>query len=425
MERTFHVVILGGGFAGLAAAKNLAGRPNVKVTLLDRKNHHVFQPLLYQVALAQLSPAEIAAPLRSILSAASNVTVLMGEAQKIDRVGKIVTTDFGSITYDKLIVACGCVDNFFGHDAWAAHATGLKSLEQATDIRRRVLRAFELAERETDAVRRRSLQSFVIIGGGPTGVELAGAIGEVSLRVLAEDFRNLDPLQTRIILLESGPRILPTFHESLSEGAKVDLQTFGVEVRTGAIASEISERGVVVQGQWIEASTVIWAAGVKPSALAVELKSSLDARGRVKVKPNLQLLDDADVYVLGDMASFEVQGGGTLPGLASVAMQQGQYLGKALQSHIKGNDIRPFVYLDKGQMATIGRKKAVVEVGKLRIRGIIAWHMWLFIHILYLIGFHNRFKVLLQWVWSYVTYKRPARLILDPAVPVKIIESKL
>jgi NADH dehydrogenase len=408
-----EVVVVGAGFGGLAAARELARSPSVHVTLLDRRNHHLFQPLLYQVAMAGLSPAEIAAPIRALLSEYPRITVLQGEAQRIDLVGRTVSTDFGTLHWDHLILAPGARTGYFGHPDWEEHAPGLKTIEQATEIRRRVLEAFELAEREPDKDRRRSLLTFVVIGGGPTGVELAGALGEMSRYTLARDFRHIDPALTRIILVEAGPRILAAFAPTLAARAVRDLEALGVQVWVESAVSAVDAEGVTIGNNRIEARTVVWAAGVEAEPLVASLGVPLERGGRVAVGADLRLPGRPEVAVLGDAAAVPGADGRPLPGLAPVALQQGLHAARDTLRMIDGGAPTSFVYRDKGQMATIGRSRAVAETGRLRFGGFLAWLAWLVIHIYYLTGFRNRLIVVFTWAWSYLTFRRGARLIID------------
>jgi NADH dehydrogenase len=408
-----HVLIIGGGFAGLNAAKRLGGAKGVDVTLIDRTNHHLFQPLLYQVAMAGLSPAEIAAPLRSLLSHFPNIRVLLGEVRSLDLGRNVAVADFGEVRFDYLILACGARHSYFGHDEWEEHAPGLKNLEQATEIRRRVLLAYEEAERRTTPDDRKRLLTFVVVGGGPTGVELAGAIGEMSRFTLAKDFRNIDPTLARVILLEAGPRILPTFNEQQAARATRDLEHLGATVWTNSTVTKIDADGVEIGDERIRAATVLWAAGVKASPLGQAARLEVDRQGRVLVEPDLSVKGHRNVFVAGDQACFTHQTGKPLPGTAPVAMQQGRYLAQTIRSDLAGKTRRPFQFVDKGQMATIGRSRAIVEIGRLKMVGFPAWLLWLVIHIYYLTGFKNRLLVVLQWAWSYVSFRRGARLIVS------------
>jgi NADH dehydrogenase len=408
-----HIVIVGGGFGGLAAARALAGRP-VRVTLLDRRNHHLFQPLLYQVASAALSPADIAVPLRSILRGADNVTVLLAEVEKVDLAGRRVVLDRGEMDYDLLIFAAGAGHAYFGHDEWEALAPSLKSLEDAVEIRRRVLLAYEAAEREEDRGEQQALLTFVVIGGGPTGVELAGALGEISRRTIARDFRRIDPTRASIVLLEGGPRILSTFPESLSRRAEEALRRIGVVVRTHALVTGVTPDAVWVGGEQIRARTVLWTAGVAAAPLARTLAAPLDRAGRILVEPDLSIPGHPEAFAIGDVCAFVHQTGSPLPGVAPVAIQQGRAAADNVLRRVSQRPTRPFRYRDKGSMATIGRAAAVAVVGPLRLSGLVAWLAWLLVHIVSLIGFRNRLQVLFQWAWAYVTWQRGARLITGP-----------
>ena len=407
------VLIVGGGFVGLNAARGLGNVDGIDVTLVDRTNHHLFQPLLYQVAMAGLSPADIAAPIRSLVSQYRNIQVLLDEVRSIVPDRNCVKTTDGELPYDYLILACGATHSYFGHDDWEPFAPGLKNLEQATEIRRRVLSAYEAAERSTDQAERKKLLTFVVVGGGPTGVELAGAIGEMSRFTLAKDFRNIDAKQARVILLEAGPRILGMFSEKSSQRAARDLEHLGVQIWTGSGATRIDETGVEIGGERIQASTVLWAAGVKASPLGRESGFDVDRQGRTWVEPDLSVKGHPNIFVAGDQSCFTHQTGKPLPGTAPVAMQQGHYLAKLIRGEISGRPREPFHFLDKGQMATIGRSRAVVEIGRFRFAGFFAWTTWLMVHIYYLTGFKNRLLVVLQWAWSYLSFRRGARLIVN------------
>lgn len=412
------VVVIGGGFAGLAAAKDLGKDPNLEVTVLDRRNYHLFQPLLYQVATAGLSPADIAMPIRAILSDAKNTTVVMAEADRIDVTKKTVGSGDTLWDYDYLVLACGARHSYFGKDAWEENAPGLKTLEQATEIRRRILLAFELAERETDPTKQRALLTFVIVGGGPTGVELAGAIAEISRTTLEKDFRKIDPARTRVILIEAGSRLLAAFDPTLSKRAARDLEGIGVQIWTSTRVTDVTKNGVSLANESVEANTVLWAAGVLPSSTGKMLGTPLDRGGRVMVGPDLTVLEYPEVFVIGDQSHALDAEGNPLPGLAPVAMQAGRYVAKIIRKEVKADHQgkpreprAPFTYTDKGQMATIGRKRAVLQFKGIKFGGFFAWVAWLFVHVFYLIGFKNRFFVLWQWAWSYLTFSRGARLI--------------
>jgi NADH dehydrogenase len=407
-----HVVIVGGGFAGLNAAKVLGKSKKVKVTLIDKLNYHLFQPLLYQVAMAALSPAEIAAPIRSLLSKYKNVTVVKAEVTSIDLKNKIVRSDELDFNYDFLILACGAQHSYFGNEKWEKYSPGLKTIEQATEIRRRVLLAFEKAEIEKDRDRKKEFMTFAIVGGGPTGVELAGAIGEMSRFTLSKDFRNIDPKLTRIVLIEAGPRILPMYSEKLSSKATRDLEKLGVQVWTSSMVTNIDEDGVDVGSERLNTKTVLWAAGVQPSKLNKQLGAELDKLGRVKIEHDLTIDNHPEIYVLGDQANFKTKEGKPLPGLAPIALQQGKTAAKNILLELEGKEKQDYTYLDKGQAATIGRSKAIVQVWKLQIGGFIAWMIWLGVHIYYLTGFKNRLFVIISWAWSYFSFNRGARLII-------------
>lgn len=404
-----HVVILGGGFGGLYAARRLR-RAKVSVTVIDRRNHHLFQPLLYQVATAGLSPGDIASPIRWILRRQKNVEVLLAEVVRIDAERRTVVLSDGEAAYDYLIVATGATHAYFGHDDWQAAAPGLKTLEDALGIRRRVLLAFERAEREADPARRGALLTFVVIGGGPTGVELAGALAEIS-RSLARDFRHFDPGSARIVLVEAGPSVLAAFPETLREAARRDLERLGVEVRTNAAVTDVQPGRVAIGETAIDAETVLWAAGVAASPVGATLGAPTDRAGRVLVNPNLSIPGHTEVFVIGDLASLHGAGGRPLPGVAQVAMQMGRHAARNIESAIAGRPSTPFRYRDLGNMATIGRASAVADFGWLRLKGWIAWQAWLFVHIMNLVGFRNRLVVLVQWAWAYFSYQRAVRLI--------------
>jgi NADH dehydrogenase len=404
-----HVVVIGGGFGGLAAARALRKTP-VNLTVVDRRNHHLFQPLLYQVATAALNPSDIAVPIRSILRRQKNATVLMGEAVAIDAPNRKVRLADGELSYDYLIVATGATHSYFGHDDWAPFAAGLKTIEDALEIRRRILIAFERAERETDPERQREWLTFVIVGGGPTGVELAGALAEISRHALARDFRAIDPTRARILLIEGGPRILPPFPPELSEKAREELVNLGVEVRAGAQATAIDAGGVTIGTERLAARTVLWAAGVAASPLVRSIGAPLDRAGRAQVTPELTVPGHNEIFVIGDVASLQ-QDGKPLPGVAPVAMQAGRHTAKNIERAVRGEPLLPFRYRDKGSLAVIGRGAGVAAFSKSRWSGVIAWWAWLLVHIFYLIGFRNRVLVLLEWAWAYVTWQRGARLI--------------
>jgi NADH dehydrogenase len=407
-----RIVIIGGGFGGLEAAKALRGA-EVDVALIDRRNHHLFQPLLYQVATAALNPSNIAAPIRRILRGQKNLEVVLGEVVAIDATGRRVVLADGWASYDYLIVATGATHAYFGHDDWAPFAPGLKTVEDATEIRRRVLLAYEAAEREHDPTRRRAWLTFVIVGGGPTGVEMAGALAEISRHVLSRDFRHFDTRDARVILVEAGPRVLATFDDSLSKKALDQLERLGVEVQLSRPVTGIDDAGVDLGSERLDAHTVIWAAGVAASPLGRTLGVPLDRAGRVQVESDLSVPGHPEVFIVGDLASH-FEDGKDLPGVAPAAMQTGKYAARRILDAIQGRPTKPFHYVDKGSLATIGRASAVAEIGKLKLSGFPAWAAWLLIHIFFLIGFRNRFFVLGEWAWIYFTYERGARLITGP-----------
>jgi NADH dehydrogenase len=418
-----RVVIVGGGFGGLYAARALARAP-VELTLVDRRNYHLFQPLLYQVATGGLSAAEIASPLRHVLSRNRNTRVWLAEVTDIDVEGRKLIlaepADAGrELAYDTLVLAAGAGNFYFGHDEWKQAAPGLKSIDDATEIRSRILRAFEAAELEADPEKRRAWLTFVLIGGGPTGVELAGALGEIANDTLKHDFRNINPAEAQILLLEGSDRILAAFPAELSHAAEQSLTGMGVQTRTKALATEVDETGVTVRidgaTQRIPSHTVLWAAGVAPSGVGGMLKKrvgvELDRAGRVVVGPDLSVPGHPEILVIGDMACFCSDGGKPLPGVAPVAMQQGRYVAKLIVKRLRGEAVEPFRYWDKGNLATIGRKSAVADFGWIRVSGTFAWLTWLFVHLMYLVGFQNRLVVFVRWTYSYITRNRGARLI--------------
>lgn len=403
-------MIVGGGFGGLYAARALE-HVDVQVTVLDRRNHHVFQPLLYQVASAALSPGDIASPIRWILRRQKNVEVLLADVQRVDPGRRIVVLADGEIGYDFLILATGATHAYFGHEEWQVMAPGLKTLEDALEIRRRVLLAYERAERESDPAKRIPLLTFVVIGGGPTGVELAGALAEISRLSLARDFRHFDPTSARIILIEAGLSILSTFPEMLRQAALEDLKRLGVDVRTGKAVTNVVDGRVDLGNESIEAATVLWAAGVAASPVGLTLGVPTDRAGRVIVQPDLTIPGHADVFVIGDLASFTGPNGRPLPGVAQVAIQMGRHAAANIRRALQRQPYQLFVYRDLGNLATIGRASAIADFGWLRLKGWIAWLVWLFVHILNLIGFRNRIVVLIQWAWAYFSYQRAIRLI--------------
>jgi NADH dehydrogenase len=405
-----RVVIVGAGFGGLQAAKALGHAP-VQLTVVDRNNYHLFQPLLYWVASAGLSPAEISMPIRHVLRRQKNTTVLMEEVTGVDLARQEVLLGERALPYDYLVLATGARDHYFNHPEWMEYAIGLKSIQEATDIRSRVLRAFELAELEPDPEKIGELLTFVLVGAGPTGVEMAGAIAELAHKSLAKDFRHIHPTSARVILVEAGPRILPTFPEKLSKKARKALNHLGVEVRTSSPVEQVDADGVMIGGKRIKSKTIIWSAGVAASPAGEWLGAKLDRGGRVLVSPDLTLPGRANVFVIGDTVSL-MQDGKPLPGVAPVAMQQGRYVAALLKQRVTtGGPERPFHYVDKGNLATVGRSYAIVDIRGFALTGLLAWLLWLVIHIYYLIGFRNRLITLFQWSWTYFTFNRGARLI--------------
>jgi len=400
-----RVVIVGGGFGGLYAAKALRDAP-VEITLVDRRNYHVFQPLLYQVATAALNPSDIAYPLRWVLRRQKNASVILGEARSIDLDAKIVRLADGDLAYDYLILATGATHSYFGHSEWEANAPGLKTIEDALEIRRRVLVAFENAERETDAEAQKAWLTFVIVGAGPTGVELAGALSEIARHTMTRNFRRINPSSARVILLEGKDRVLPVYPPSLSAKAAKQLEHLGVEVIANAMVTRVNDREVCIGNTTIPARTVLWAAGVQASPLARSLVAPLDRAGRVLVEPDLTVPGHRDAFVIGDLAAVE-----GVPGVAPAAIQEGEHAAENIIRAVEGQPLRAFHYRDKGSLATIGRAAGVADFGKLELSGFFAWFAWLAVHIFFLIGFRNRLLVMLQWAWAYVTYQRGARLI--------------
>jgi len=405
-----QVVIIGAGFGGLQAAKALACS-DVRVTVIDRTNYHLFQPLLYQVATAALSPADIAAPIRAILSKRRNMEVILAEVSAIDVEAKKVRTSDSEIAYDYLIVATGARHSYFGHPEWEKLAPGLKSLEDAVEIRRRILMAFEYAEKITDDAARRAAMTFVIVGGGPTGVEMAGAIAEIARYTLSKDFRHIDPSQARVILIEGEPRVLASFPEDLRISAMKQLTDLGVELRTGVHATNLTDAGLQVGEEFIPCRVKIWAAGNTASFVGKSLGVPVDKVGRVLVNNDLSIPGHPEVFVIGDLANFPHQTGEPLPGVSPVAMQQGRHAAHNVQALIEGRKTQRFWYWDKGSMATIGRNKAVADLHFVHFSGLPAWLVWLFVHILFLVGFRSRLAVLFQWAWAYITFNKGARLI--------------
>ncbi|NNF08136.1 MAG: NAD(P)/FAD-dependent oxidoreductase [Candidatus Eisenbacteria bacterium] len=412
-----HVLILGGGFAGLKAARALA-KSQARITLVDRRNHHVFQPLLYQVATAALSPADIAAPIRQVLRSQKNCNVILAEATGVDLKKKIVHFERGELEYDYLVIATGVTHSYFGNDAWSELAPGLKTLEEATEIRRRILLAFETAEYEGEEENRRAELTFAIVGGGPTGVELAGAIKEIAAKTIPKDFRNIDTRTTRVILLEGGDRVLAAFDEKLSARAKKDLEDLGVEVRLNSFVTDVTESGLQVGEDFIPANNVFWAAGVEAGSLARNMEAPLDRSGRVLVEKDLSVPGHPEVFVVGDMAALkDSRTKDWVPGVAQAAMQGGHHAGKIIAAELKGKkeERPPFQYKDKGSMATIGKARAVAQIGKHRLTGFVAWVLWSLIHVAFLIEFRNRAAVMLNWVWGWLVSRKSARLIMGDA----------
>ena len=405
-----RVIVVGAGFGGLYAARALR-HSTVRITVIDRHNYHLFQPLLYQVATAGLSPSDIAYPIRSVLRRQKNTRVFLAEAIAVDMEARRVILQDGEIEYDYLILATGASHSYFGHPGWEVYAPGLKSVDDAIEIRRRILYAFERAERETDPARRQALLSFVIVGAGPTGVELAGAVGEITCKVMVRDFRNIDPRDSHIILVEAGPRVLPAFPEDLSAKTERSLKALCVDVRKNSSVTSIQPGMVMIGNEKIPAATMLWAAGVEASPLLHLLGVPLDRAGRVLVEPDLSIPGHPEVFVIGDLAAFVDQTGKPLPGLAPVAIQQGRHAAKNIRRLCKGLSAKPFRYVDRGTLATIGRAAAVADFGAVKLSGFLAWIAWIFVHIFFLIGFRNRFIVLFEWAWAYATLQRSARLI--------------
>lgn len=429
-----RVVIIGGGFAGLNTAIKLRRAP-VAVTIIDRHNFHLFQPLLYQVATGSLSPGEIASPIRNVLRRQKNTQVLLGNARDIDAAGRnVLLEDGGKIPYDSLVVATGSTHHYFGHDNWAQYAPGLKTIEDATEIRKRILFAFEAAEREADPEKRRAWLTFVLVGGGPTGVELGGALGEIAKDTLRGDFRNIDPKDSRIILIEGTDRLLQAFPAGLAEKAEKSLHKMGVLTRAHAQVVDVDAEGVTVKSgdreERIICKTVLWTAGVRASSLgrviAERTGAQMDKAGRVFVEPDCTIAGHPEIYVIGDLQVFTHQTGKPLPGVAQVAIQGGNYVAKTIVKKLRGEPVKPFRYFDKGNLAVIGRLSAIADFHKLQLAGPIAWFVWLFVHILYLIGFENRLTVLVEWAFNYLTFNRSARLITGPtpALPSGAVDSR-
>lgn len=409
-KSTPRVVVVGAGFGGLNAARSLA-REKVQITILDRKNHHTFQPLLYQVATAALSPGEIAAPVRAVFRSHPNVISLLEEVGGFDLDRHVVHTGEQDLSYDYLVVAAGATHAYFGHDEWEPFAPGLKTIEDALEIRRRVLLTFELAERQAAMGVSDEPLNFVVVGAGPTGVELAGTLAEITRHVLAHEFRNIEPARTRIILLEGGPRVLPAYPDDLSRSAEEQLRRLGVEVRTSTMVTSVEAGAVRVGETRIVAAVVLWAAGVAASPLGKALRVPVDRAGRVLVQPDLSIPGHPEVFVIGDLAALRDENGKMLPGVAPVAIQEGKFVARTIRRDLANKPRQNFHYWDKGSLATIGRSAAIAQFGKIHISGFVAWLSWLFIHIFFLIGFRNRLLIFIQWAWSYFTYERGARLI--------------
>lgn len=405
-----HVVVVGGGFGGLETARRLE-RDDVKVTLIDRQNYHLFQPLLYQVATAGLSPGDIASPIRNLVASRPNVEVRMGDVVGVDLANKRVKLADGELAYDSLVLAAGVRHSYFGKSQWEGDAPGLKTLDDALEIRRRVLMAFENAEREDDPVKRAGWLTFVVVGGGPTGVELAGAISELARFSVAKDFRRFDPRTAKVVLVEAGARVLAAFDTGLSGKARASLEKLQVDVRLQTRVQDVTAEGVQLPDGFLPAKTVLWAAGVEAPPLSRTLGVETDRSGRIKVQPDLSIPNHPNAYVIGDLAWFPLPDGSSLPGLAPVALQQGRHVAEVIGAALDGQPKQPFEYLDKGIMATVGRASGIAQAGSLRLSGMLGWLAWLFIHILFLIGFRNRVIVLMQWTWAWFTYGRSARLI--------------
>ncbi|HUP46208.1 MAG TPA: NAD(P)/FAD-dependent oxidoreductase [Thermoanaerobaculia bacterium] len=412
-----HVVILGGGFGGLYCARALRRAP-VRITLVDRHNYHLFQPLLYQVATAALNPSDIAAPIRGILRRQKNVEVLLGHATSIDTRRKVVQLEDDELAYDYLVVATGATHSYFGNPEWAETAPGLKTIDDALKIRRRVLLAFEAAERESDPDIQAEWLTFVVVGAGPTGVELAGALSEIARKTMVRDFRRIRPESARVLLVEGKDRVLPMYPPSLSEKARQQLARLHVEVITEAMVSDVDARCIRIGDRSIPTRTVLWGAGVAGSSLAKSLHVPLDRAGKVLVEPDLTIPGHKDVFVIGDLAAVKQRDGSVVPGVAPAAIQEGQHTARNLERAVEGQPLRRFVYRDKGSLATIGRAAGVADFGKIRLSGFLAWFAWLVIHVFFLIGFRNRFSVILQWAWAYLTYQRSARLITGDVGPL-------
>lgn len=410
------VVIIGGGFGGISVAKKLK-KTNFDVTIVDKRNHHLFQPLLYQVATAALSPGDVAVPIRSIFSSQKNISTLFGEVVSVNKENRTIDLKNGrKIEYDFLVIAAGAEYNYFGNDEWKEHAPGLKSIDNAISIRERILYSLEIADQLDTDEERRPYLSYAVIGGGPTGVEMAGAIAEIAKRNMMRDFSNLDPSQTEVYLIEAGSDVLNGYPESLSKKAKADLEEMGVNVLLNHPVTDVKEDQVVAGDTIIKTPNIIWAAGIKTSSLADALDSDQDKTGRVKVRKDLSLPGFSNIFVIGDAAYLEDKNGDPLPALAPVALQQGKYVGTLLKDKVQGKESEPFAYVDKGTMATIGRAKAVADIRGFKFSGVFAWLLWSLIHIFFLIGFRNRLRVFMEWMWHYITFKRGVRIISERSV---------
>jgi NADH dehydrogenase len=413
LSGTKTVIVVGVGFAGLHAAKVLANAAGVRVLLVDHRNHHLFQPLLYQVAMAGLNPADIAVPIRVQFRQASNIEIHLGHISSVDLNRRTLSGEGREISFDYLILACGARHSYFGHPEWEEFAPGLKTLAQATEMRRRMLIAFEQAENAVDVREQSAYLTFVVVGGGPTGVELAGAIADISRTAMRGDFRRIDPAKSRVVLVEAGPRVLPAFSEGLSAHAQQDLKELGVEVQTNAKVADIDAEGVLIGDRRVDARTVFWAAGVQAERLQIVPAVDIDRAWRIKVGQDFSVPGHSNVFVVGDMAAFETAPGKLLPGLAPAAIQAGQHASRMILRDIAGEPREAFTYKDKGQLATIGKSRAIAEIGRIKFTGRLAWITWLLVHVFSLIGFRNRTAVLAQWAWSYIFSKREARLIID------------
>ncbi|MBN8545277.1 MAG: NAD(P)/FAD-dependent oxidoreductase [Ignavibacteria bacterium] len=408
-DKNKTLIVVGAGFAGLQLVKSLKNSP-VRIVLIDKSNHHLFQPLLYQVAVSALSPADISAPIRTILKRQKNVEVILGEVTDIDKSNKSVTVDGQKVNFDFLVLAPGSRHSYFGKDNWEENAPGLKTLKDALNIRENMLVSFEEAENEAFLTGRNIPVKFVVIGGGPTGVEIAGSLAEIATKTLRNDFRNIDTRQTKIILVEGSGRLLGAYDSPLNEKAAENLRNMGVEVRLNTMVTNIDEKGVTLGDERIETHNIIWAAGNTASPLIKTLGTETDRMGRAMVRENCSIKESEDIFVIGDAANF-IENGQSLPGIAPVAMQQGRYIGKLIKNRLENRTVPGFVYSNKGSMATIGRAKAIFQAGNIKLSGFIAWVLWAFIHIMYLIGFRNRYRVMAEWVWYYISFKPGARLI--------------